>query len=80
MIKFLKSVKKYEVSEFTTTNAEKLRTNFPNSLLDQYTSFKDGDKVTFLVGLAWVSKDVYFYQMNVAEKLERITDMKTIAG
>lgn len=80
LIKVIKSMKKYEICEFTTTKIEKLHTNFANHVFDQYQLFKQGDKVSFFIGLATVSKDEYFYQMFVANKLARITHLKSIAG
>jgi hypothetical protein len=32
------------------------------------------------VGLVWISKDEYFYQMKVARKLERVQHIKGVAG
>lgn len=80
LIKVFKSIKKHEVCEFITTKIEKLRTNFANEYFDQYKLFNAGDKVSFTISLFYVSKDAYFYQMSVAEKLTRIQHLKSVAG
>jgi hypothetical protein len=80
LIKVLKSMKKFEVCEFITTQTEKLRTNFSNELFDQHQAFKEGDKVSFLITLVDISKDEYFYQMTVASKLARVLKLKSVAG
>ena len=61
LIKFLKSLKKYEVSEFITTKIDRLRTNFQNDYFNQYEFFQEGDKVSFLLTLISKSEDIYFY-------------------
>ena len=80
LIKVIKSMRKYEISEFITTRVDKLHTNFANHIFDQHQLFKQGDKVSFMLGLAAVSKDEYFYQMFVANKLARINHLKSVAG
>jgi hypothetical protein len=72
LIKVIKSLKKYDVCEFITNKIDKLRTNFANPQMDQYKLFNEGDQVKFLISLLYVSKDQYFYQFKVAEKLARV--------
>ena len=70
--------------EFSTTRiASKLLTNFSNEYFDQYALFKEGDgsnKVTFTVTLVDTDTPGYFYMETVAEKLNRVLLMKTVAG
>ncbi|TNV81229.1 hypothetical protein FGO68_gene13209 [Halteria grandinella] len=80
IIKVLKSMKKWEVCEFETTNISKLLSNFANEHFDQYKAFKIGDKVSFIIGLISTSHDVYFYQYTVQQKLDRVNHLKTVAG
>ena len=59
--KIVKSMKKGEVCELRTSKVDKLLTFFPNEVFDQYKLFKEGDQVSFLLALVWISKDEYFY-------------------
>lgn len=59
--KVVKSMKKSEVCELRTNRVDKLLTFFPNEVFDQYKLFKEGDQVSFHMGLVWISKDEYFY-------------------
>ena len=80
MIKVLKSMKRWEVCEFYTTRIDKLHSNFPNPIFDQHTLFNEGDRVSFTIGLVHVSKEIYLYQLNIADKLARIQHLKAVAG
>ena len=80
MIKLIKSLKKHEVCELITDRIDKLLTNFANAYFDQYVLFKEGDKVSFLIAMAYVSKDEYFYQLKVGEKLAKVEELKSTAG
>jgi len=83
MIKVIKSMKLFEVCEFKVTSAahnSKLQNYFPNQYFDQKALFKDAEQVSIIIGLCYISKDEYFYQMKVARKLARIQHLKGIAG
>ena len=80
MLKLIKSLKKHEVCELITDRIDKLLSNFANEYFDQYALFKEGDKVSFLIALAYVSKDEYFYQLKVGEKLAKVQELKAVAG
>jgi RecG-like helicase len=78
--KVLKSMKKGEVCELKTSSVKNLLTYFPNQYFDQYKLFKEGENVSMIMGLVWISKDEYFYQQKVSRKLERIQHFKNVAG
>jgi hypothetical protein len=81
----LKSLKRNEVSEFRINkpelHLEKLRSNFPNKYFDQYKLFENVSKsVVFTFHLVHTSKEFYFYQLTIAEKLARVNYLKGVAG
>jgi len=80
LLKFVKSLKKNEVSELITTDISRLHNNFEWPLLNQYDKIKEGDKVSFTVTLVQHVDEQYFYMMKVGEKLAKIQKMKGIAG
>lgn len=78
--KVVKSMKKNEVCEIITTKIDKLLTNFSSEVLDQYKAFKEGDKVSFFIGLVHCDDKAYFYKLSVADKLAHVKRSKDIAG
>ncbi|CDW79222.1 peptidyl-prolyl cis-trans isomerase fkbp62-like [Stylonychia lemnae] len=86
LIKVLKSMKRNEVTELVLrSHFDKLATNFPNQYFNQNELFKDlkeenSDVVQILLCLVDVDKPVYFYQLKVQGKLDRILTLKTTAS
>jgi hypothetical protein len=78
--KMLKSMKKNQVAELTTTRVDKLHTNFPSSFLDQFKAFKSGDTVKFTVSLFGIENTSYFYKLLIADKLAYVRRLKETAG
>mgnify|MGYP006893282970 CR=1 FL=1 len=74
-------MKKGGVTQVITTNIEKLHTNFPNEGFgfDQFTMFKEGDKVTITISLLSCNYPQYFYKLTVAAKLYHILSLKATA-
>lgn len=75
-------MKKNGLTEVTTTRMDKLHTNFKCEQigLDQFTAFKEGDKVTFRILLLDCTYPQYFYKLKVAQKLEHVQYLKQLAG
>jgi hypothetical protein len=63
-----------------TTKIEKLHKNFPSEFLDQYKSFKAGDKIRFTVSLYSIANTSYFYKLKAADKLVYVERLKSRAG
>jgi hypothetical protein len=78
--KMIKSMKKNQVAELTTTRVDKLHTNFVSEFLDQYKAFKAGDLVTIVVSLYGIEHTSYFYKLTIAKKLEYVRRLKDTAG
>lgn len=80
IIKLIKSMKKNQKSEMTTTRIDKLHKNFASPFLDQYKAFKEGDLVKITCSLYSLKNTSYFYKLKVAEKLWYVERMKAKAG
>ena len=76
-------MKKNGVIEATTTRIDKLKTNFANEDIgfDQYQEglLNEDDSVQYRVTLLDSSHPMYFYKMQVKEKLEHVLRLKNTA-
>jgi hypothetical protein len=45
VLKVVKQMRKFEVVEIVTSRIDKLHTNFPGALFDQFKLFSEGDRV-----------------------------------
>jgi len=73
-------MKKNSCVVMDTTKIEKLHKNFPSEFLDQYKSFKAGDKIRFTVSLYSIVNTSYFYKLKAADKLVYVERLKSRAG
>jgi len=82
LIKILKSIQKNQVVQLTTTQVDKLRTNFPSDFLDQYAVFPEAANVPIklTVALFGIQNTRYFYKFSVAQKLANVERIKATAG
>ena len=64
----------------TTRIKDKLHSNFTSHFLDQYTLFKEGDRVRFTVSLFGCANTSYFYKLKVVDKLAYVQRLKKTAG
>jgi hypothetical protein len=73
-------MKKNSCVVMDTTKIEKLHKNFPSEFLDQYKSFKAGDRIRFTVTLYSITNTSYFYKLKAADKLAYVERLKSRAG
>jgi hypothetical protein len=78
--KLIKSLKKNQVVEMTTTRIDKIHKNFPSQWFDQYKQIKEGDTVKFTLSLYSIANTSYFYKLIAVDKLAYVERLKGKAG